>query len=173
MDLSELQKQRDVSNKLTQLFYQCGMKPLEGTEAKILEQVKALGVTASTDAGYLALTQGPDNSGVVPSALAERLRKDNPLLFVADPSRDAVTSKADLERGSDGEIQKAKAQYISKHGFEQWANLPATKEEAKRKAIVPSVTMTKAEYMALPWKERSALCSLGADVITRIMARKG
>lgn len=173
MDVAELQKQADVSRKLTQLFYQCGIKPLEGSEAKILEQVKALGVTASTDAGYLSLTQGPDNSGVVPSALAERLRKDHPLLFVPDPSRDAVTSKQDLERGSDGEIQKSKAAYISKFGIERWNSLPATKEEAKKKAIVPDINMTAREYMSLGWKERAAMCSLGTDVISKIMARKG
>jgi len=47
MDIVELQKQADVSRKLTQLFYQCGMKPLEGSEAKILEQIKAWELAAT------------------------------------------------------------------------------------------------------------------------------
>jgi uncharacterized protein YdbL (DUF1318 family) len=148
------------------------MKPLEGSEAKILEQIKALGVSCDTSAGYLSLTQA-DNSGVVPSALAERLRKDSPLLFVPDPSRDPVTSKADLERGTDGEIQKAKAQFITKFGLEKWNSLPATKEDARKRAVVPDINMTRSEYMSLSFKERSAMCSLGTDVISKIMARKG
>src|SRR5271169_2502868 len=96
---TEMRDALATRNALITQLHQCGMRPLADTEQAIEQWFKARGVTASAPNGYLVLVQS-DGSACVPSSACETLRKEKPELFVPDPSRDAVSSLQDLERGS-------------------------------------------------------------------------
>ena len=173
MNPEELREQIAVRNAIISQLHSCGMRPLADSETAVLDWLKSRGVVASAPNGYLVLTQS-DGSAVVPSAAMETLRKERPELFVPDPKRDAITSRADFERGTASEINHAKATYITKHGLEAYENLPRTKADAERKAVAPSPDMTAREYAQLSRSEKSRLIgAVGINVITKIMARKG
>ena len=111
---------------------------------------------------------------IVPSGMAERIRKELPLLFVPDSKRDAISCKADLERGSAVEISQAKSRYIQQHGLAAWEALPATRAEYELKTAPVNPDMTRAQCMALPFSERVRLSGVFTpEVLARIMERKG
>lgn len=172
MNETEIRQSAAVQNALLKTFHSVGMKPLQDTEGTLLEKLTAMGVTADTSAGYLSLTLA-DGTEVVPSAACERLRKENPLLFVADPKRDAVSSREDLERGTPEEIFKAKSAYIKTAGADAYERLPRTKAEAEVKAAAPSPSMTRKEYLSLNRHDKAQLAGvIGAAGIGKIMARR-
>jgi hypothetical protein len=150
----------------------CGMHPLPNTESAILAWFDSKGVTASAPTGYLVLTQS-DGTAVVPSSACETLRRELPHLFTADPARDTVSSLQDLERGSASEIARAKSQYISKHGLEAYQRLPRTKAQAELVAVPVTLDLTRSQYLALSFSEKSRLAGvIGAAGIGQIMSRK-
>jgi len=172
MNTEQMQKDLQVRNALLQTFHQHGMKPLPDALEPILAKLTELGVTANADAGYLSLTQG--DTAVVPSAACERIRSLLPQLFVADPRRDKVSSREDLERGTPGEIAKAKSDWVKANGMQRWESLPRTKAQAEAKAIVPSAMLTAKEFRLLSRADKAALSGvLGYAGIERIMARRG
>ena len=173
MTTEDMRQQVAVRNAIITQLHSCGMRPLEGSEAAILQWFTSRGVTATAPNGYLVLTQS-DGSAAVPSSACETLRTECPHLFVPDPKRDAITSRADLERGTTLEIARAKSEFINKHGLAAFENLPRTKADAERRAVAPSPDMTAREYAQLSRSEKSRLIgAVGIDAITKIMARKG
>jgi hypothetical protein len=166
---AETRTRAALLNQLNQL----GMRPLPNTEPAILQWFQSKGVTASGEAGYLTLVQS-DGNAAVPSSACETLRKERPDLFASDARRDKISSRQDLERGTNAEIYKAKSDYVKANGLEAWERLPRTKAEAERKSAPVSLDMTRAEYLALSFAEKARLAGvLGADGISKIMARKG
>jgi hypothetical protein len=171
MNEAEIRQQVAVRNAVITQLHGCGMRPLEGSEAAILDWFKGRGVTLSADHGYLELKMA-DGSAAIPSSACETLRRELPHLFVADPRRDEISSLADF-RGTQTEILKAKAAYVSKHGLAAYERLPRTAAEAQRKAVAPSANMTRDEYHRLSLKEKAQLTGiLGPDGIGRIMSRR-
>jgi len=166
---AETRTRAALLNQLNQL----GMRPLPNSEPAILQWFQSKGVTASGEAGYLTLTQA-DGSACVPSSACETLRKECPHLFASDARRDKISSRQDLERGTNQEIAKAKSDYIRANGVDAWERLPKTKVEAERKSAPVSLDMVRSEYLALSFAEKARLAGvLGPDGISRIMARKG
>jgi len=173
MNEVEMKTELATRNALLTTFHQCGMKPLADSETAILAKLKELGVSAEASAGYLSLTT-LDGTAIVPSAACERIRKECPHLFVADPRRDAVSSRADLERGTPQEVSQAKAQFITKNGLAAYEALPKTRAEAERRAVTPSADLTRSEYLSLSFSDKSRLAGvLGSAGIGRIMSRRG
>ena len=159
-----------VLSALRDTFWQHGMRLLPERENDVLAHLRSLGVTASIDAGYLALSQG--STQMVLSAACETVRKQFPQWFVADPRRDAVSCREDLERGTLEDIAKAKSAWIKEHGIAAWTALPQTKAEAEKKSVTPDANMNRAQYLSLPFAERVKLSGiLGPDVISKIMRR--
>jgi len=162
-----------VRNALISQLHQCGMKPLPNSEKTILDWFAGRGVTCSAEPGYLVLTQ-QDGSAAVPSAACETLRKEMPQLFLPDPRRDSIVCLQDMERGTPLEIARAKSAYLKAHGQTSYENLPRTREQAERRAVVPHVDMTRKEYLQLSLSDKSALAgAIGAAGIAKIMSRQG
>jgi hypothetical protein len=173
MNEVELKSASAVRTALLNQLNACGMHALPNTESAILAWFTDKGVTTTAPNGYLVLTQ-TDGSAAVPSSACETLRKERPELFAADAARDKVSSRQDLERGSQSEISKAKAQYIGQHGLAAYEALPKTHREAELKAAPVSLDMTRSQYLALSFSERSRLAgAIGAEGIGRIMGRRG
>ncbi|MFZ0322337.1 MAG: hypothetical protein WAL56_24635 [Candidatus Sulfotelmatobacter sp.] len=171
MNEVEIRQQVAVRNAVISQLNSCGMRPLEGSEAAILAWFQNKGCKLSADHGYLEILQA-DASAVVPSAACETLRKECPHLFVADPRRDEISSLADF-RGTQTEVLKQKASYITKHGQAAYENLPRTAAEAQRKSVAPSANMTAAEYRQLTLKEKAQLTGiLHPEDLAAIMRRK-
>lgn len=167
----EIKKEFALQSALRDAFWLYGMRLLPGKEEDLLAHLRGLGVEADLSAGYLVLTQ--QGTQLVLSQMAETIRKQHAEWFNADPRRDAVSCREDLERGTAAEIATAKAKYIGQHGIASWEALPKTRAEAMRKSATPTASMSKAEYLALPFAERSKLAGIiGASGIARIMARK-
>ncbi|MBZ5722293.1 MAG: hypothetical protein LAO03_18125 [Acidobacteriia bacterium] len=161
-------------NGVLDAFHAHGIKPLDATIGTVVETLATkYGVTASiSDLGHLELTQ--NGSPAVLSTVLEAYRKKHGEQFVADPRRDDVVSRQDLERGTPQEIVQAKAKFIGMHSVEAFENLPKTRDEAQRKAAVPSMDMTKDEYLSLSLKDRSRLVGkIGPEAIGKIMQRRG
>jgi hypothetical protein len=170
---TEMREQLAVRSALLSQLHACGMRPLPDSEAEILRWFADKNVLVSAANGYIELTKD-DGSAAVPSSACETLRRERPELFLADPKRDKVSSRADLERGSQSEISRAKAIYVSEHGLAAWERLPQTKAEAERKAVVPSPDMTAKEYRALPFSDRVRLSGIiGPAGVGKILGRKG
>jgi hypothetical protein len=170
---TEMREQLAVRSALLAQLHGCGMRPLPDSEPEILRWFADKRVVVSAANGYLELTQD-DGSAAVPSSACETLRRERPELFVADPKRDAISSRQDLERGSQSEISKAKALYVSQHGLAAWERLPQTKAEAERQSVAPSPDMTAKEYRALPFSDRVRLSGIiGPAGVGKILGRKG
>lgn len=170
MTTVEMQQLVAVHNALIDAMHAAHVKPLPDTEAKIIDYLTSLGVTATVDpdGGFLRLMQGTTEIAVSPAC--QQIKAKHPEWFVSTPGQGQITSKEDF-RGSPREIQVAKSAYIQKHGLDAWQNLPNTGAEAQRKAIIPSPLMNRKEYLQLTFSERARLASLGPDVISKIMAR--
>jgi hypothetical protein len=170
---TEIRQEQQLRTALRSAFMQCGMRFISpDAEATILAKLKALGVECNATLGYLRMNQGATE--IAPSGMCERLRAELPLLFAPDPKRDAVSSKADLERGSAVEISAAKSQYIREHGLASWEALPATRAQSELQTAPVNPDMTKAQYLALPFSERVRLSGVFTpEVLARIIGRKG
>ena len=168
---AEIRNEQALRGALRSAFLAVGIRPLPDSEATLLAKLQELGVTADVSAGYLKLNQGATEISL--SGACERLRKELPSLFAADPKHDAVSSREDLERGTPLEVARAKTAYIAKFGFEQWANLPQTKKQAEWKSAPVNPDMTKAEWLALPFSERSRLTAVfDQETLGKILVRK-
>ena len=173
MDEVNMKTEMATRTALLNQLNACGMRPLPNTEPEIIKWFADRGVTCDGSHGYLTLTQA-DGNAAVPSSACETLRRERPELFAADAARDKVSSREDLERGSTSEISKAKAQYIGQHGLSAYEALPKTRREAELKAAPVSLDMSRSEYLALSFSERSRLAgAIGAEGIGRIMSRRG
>jgi hypothetical protein len=169
---AEIKNEQELRRALLSAFMQCGMRPLPDSEGALLTKLQELGVTADVSAGYLKLNQAGTEISL--SGACERLRRELPQSFAADPRHDAVSSREDLERGTASEVAKAKSDYISKYGYNAYAALPQTKRQAALQTAPVNIQMTRLEWLALDWKERARLCSiLEPDVIAKIISRKG
>jgi hypothetical protein len=168
----EIRAEQETRRALLSAFLTVGMRPLPNSEGALLAKLQELGVIADLSAGYLKLNQAGTEISL--SGACERLRKELPQLFASDPRHDAVSSREDLERGTAQEIAKAKAAYISQYGYNAYAALPQTKKQAALKTAPVNVSMTRAEWLALPSAERARLCSvLEPDTLAKIISRKG
>ena len=173
MTEAELRADSAVRVALLNQLNACGMHPLPNTETTILRWFAEKSVSLDASHGYLALTQS-DGNAAVPSSACETLRREHPEFFAADATRDKVSCKQDLERGTQTDIYKAKSAYIAQHGLAAWEALPKTKDEAVRKSAPVSLDMTRAEYLALTLSERARFAgAVGAEGVSRIMARRG
>lgn len=169
---AELKNEQELRRALLSAFMTVGMRPLPDSEAALLAKLQELGVAADVSAGYLRLNQAGTEISL--SGACERLRKEMPDKFAADPRHDLVSSREDLERGTVQEIAHAKSSYISKFGYAAFAALPQTKKQAALKTAPVNPSMSRAEWLALPSSERARLCSvLDQDTLGKIMSRKG
>ena len=171
--MSDKEISPELHNGVLDAFHAHGIKPLDAQIGKIVEGLETHGVTAAIgEMGHLELTQ--NGQPAVLSTVLEAYRKKHPTEFVADPRRDDVVSRQDLERGTPAEIVAAKSKFIGMYGTEAFENLPKTRDEAQRKAAVPSMDMTKAEYLSMSLQERSRLAGkIGPAAIGKIMNRRG
>ena len=168
----ELQQDIALRRALVSAFLVCGMRPLDGCEGQLVGKLTALGVVADMSAGYLRLSQL--GSDISLSGACERLRRELPTCFAADPKRDSIASREDFERGSQSEISAAKSKWISEHSLEAWEKLPNTRKEAERRNAPVNADMTRNEWLALPFSERVRLSAvLGPETLQKIMGRKG
>ena len=168
----EIRNEQALRTALKSAFLTIGMRPLPDSEAALLAKLRELGVECDMSSGYLRMNQGATEISL--SGACERLRKELPTLFAADPRHDAVSSREDLERGTPSEIVTAKSKYISQHGYDAYAALPQTKKQAALQTAPVNVSMTRAEWLALDWKERARLCSvLDPETLGKIINRKG
>jgi hypothetical protein len=169
--MDDLKAKLDAQNAALQIFHSVGMKPLSGSMGTITAKLAEFGVTAHrSEHGYPELRLA-DGTAVVPSAAAEKVRAAIPDAFVSDPRRDKFTSKEDF-RGSPTEIAQAKATAISAIGIAKWENLPNTRAEAERRAIVPSPDMNRKDYLSMSRQDRADLSGLiGPEGIQLIMSR--
>jgi hypothetical protein len=167
----DLKDKLDSQSAALQIFHSCGMKPLSGSMDAITAKLAEFGVTAHrSEHGYPELRLA-DGTAVVPSAAAEKVRAAIPDVFVSDPRRDKFTSKEDF-RGSPTEIAQAKAEAIGVIGIAKWENLPKTKAEAERRAVVPNPEMSRKDYLSMSRQDRADLSGLiGPEGIQLIMAR--
>jgi hypothetical protein len=62
-------------------------------------------------------------------------------------------------RQSEG-VAKAKVASISKNGHSAWENLPRTKKQAERQNAPVNPSMIRAEWLALPFSERTRLTAV-------------
>jgi hypothetical protein len=170
---AEIKQEQQLRSQLRTVFLQCGMRfASQDAERTIAAKLTELGVTCDTSLGYLRMTQGATE--IAPSGMAERIRKDLPNLFSADPKRDSIASRQDLERGSASEIASAKSNYIREHGLSAFEALPRTRAEAEIKNTPVNQDLTRAQYLALPFADRVRLSGVfSADTLARIMARRG
>jgi hypothetical protein len=84
------------------------------------------------------------------------------------------SSREDLERGTPQEIAKAKVAFISKNGYSGWETLPQTKKQADRQNPPVNPSMIRAEWLALPFSERSRLTAVSdKETLGKIISRKG
>lgn len=165
----EIRNEFAIRDAVRTAFLMVGMRLLPNAEVAVLEHMRGLGVTASIAKGYLELQQG--TTDLVINKTCETIRQQMPQLFASDPHYDTIASREDFH-GSPSEIAKAKAAYVSKWGLAAWERLPATRAEAERRAVTPSADMNRAQYVALPFSEKSKLAGiLGAEGIRRIMSR--
>jgi hypothetical protein len=169
MNAEEIQNAANVRKTLCSSFLMAGLRLLPDADDSVLSLLSEKGVTATVDATGLHLHQG--QTEMVLSNAFETIRKEHPELFASDPRRDAISCREDFH-GSASEIRSAKAAYIGQYGIAAWERLPVTRAEALQKAAIPRENMSRQEYLALPFKERSALAGIvGAEGIQRIMAR--
>lgn len=154
-----------VLNQLNQM----GLRPLAGSEDKILLWFKDRGVSASAPNGYLVLVQA-DGSACVPSSACETLRKERPELFASSPRFDKISSLEDFNRGTQQEIAKAKSDYIRQHGEAAYTALPRTKEQAELKSAEVSPAMSRREWLACDSKTKSRFISAMGDSATQVVA---
>jgi len=168
----QLKEDLAIRRALNSVFLQCGMRPRPDAESQLLNKLRELGCTLDISSGYLKIFQS--GTEVAPSGAAERIRKDNPQLFAADPKRDAVSSLEDLERGTSKEISQAKSQYIRDHGMSAFAALPRTKVQAAHQNAEVKPDMSRAEWLALPVSERARLSTIfDPATLSKIIARRG
>ena len=169
---AEIRNEQALRSALHSAFMTVGMRPLPDREPTMLAKLKELGCVADVTAGYLKINCAGTEISL--SGACERLRKELPSLFAADPKHDAVSSREDLERGTAQEIARAKTAYIGKFGFEQWAALPQTKKQAQWQSAPVNPDMTKAEWLALPFAERARLTAVfDPQTLGKILSRKG
>jgi hypothetical protein len=169
---AEIKNEQELRRALVSALMQCGMRALPDAEGALLSKLTEFGVTCDTSLGYLKLNQAGTEISL--SGACERLRKECPNCFAADPRHDAVSSREDLERGTALEIAAAKSKYISQFGYNAYAALPQTKKQAALQTAPVNIQMTRLEWLALGWRERAKLCSiLEPDAIARIIGRKG
>ena len=172
MSDAELRNDVAVRGALRAAFLSVGMRPQGDSDGALLNKLSELGVVADMSLGYLRLTQGATEISL--SAACERLRKELPTLFAADPKRDAIASREDLERGTAAEVAHAKSAWISKHGLSAWESLPKTRAEAERKNAPINPDMTRSQWLSLPFAERSRMAGIfDAATIGKIMSRRG
>ena len=168
----EIKKDIAVRKALHAMFLQCGLRPATNSESTILAKFKELGVTFDVSLGYLQMFQA--GTEIVPSGACERIRKELPQLFPADPKRDAVSSLEDLERGTAKEIALAKSAFIKDHGVGAFAALPRTRKQAEHQTAPVNPDMTHAEWLALPISERARLSTVfDPATLSKIIARRG
>jgi hypothetical protein len=169
---AELKNDLAVRTALHATFLQYGMRPQENSTPAILAMLKQLGCTLDMSSGYLRIYQA--GTEIAPSGAAERIRKELPQLFAADPKRDAISSLEDLERGTREEISKAKSLYIKEHGMNAFTALPKTRKQAAHQTAPTTADMTKAEWLALPVSERARLSTVfDPATLSKIIARRG
>ena len=169
----ELEVSPEIYNSVVDAFHAINVKPLDGQVDKIVAALRGKGVgIAVTEQGYVELSMSglPVNHATV----LEAFRKQQPELFTPDPARDEFSSRDQFNRGTDSEIRQAKIAYVKKFGIESWEAMPATKEQAERRAIAPSIDMPASAYMAMTVAEKSRLCGrIGAAAIGKILSRRG
>jgi hypothetical protein len=169
---AEIRNEQALRSALRSAFLTVGMRPFPDSEATMLAKLKELGCTTDLSAGYLKLFQAGTEISL--SGACERLRRELPSLFAADPRHDAVSSREDLERGTSAEVAKAKSAYISQHGYNAYAALPQTRKQAAVKSARVDPSMTKNEWLALPFSERSRLAAVfDQETLGKILSRKG
>lgn len=170
--MDPLQTKQTLEFAAATAAHSAGMKILSGKESEVVAKFIQLGVEPSTsEYGTLELRQG--ETEMVLSKAFEKVRTAAPELFVADPRRDAVTSRQDLERGSPDDILRAKSAWISQHGLSEYERLPQTRAKAEAVALIPSTEMSREEYLRLPVRDKARLAGLkdGDQIIARIMSR--
>lgn len=172
MNTVEIEQQNAVLNATISAAHSCGMKLKQGAEDHLLAAITAKGCTATVGTTGLELRQG--TTEMVISSVFKTLRAEHEDWFVYDPRHaapDDIVCRADFH-GTPQEILQRKARWIREHSNGAYEQLPADRAEAERRAVVPSATMTRAQYLCLSLRDKAQLSGLiGADGVARIMAR--
>ena len=169
MTTDEMKQLAELHGAVLDAFHAARIKPLPDTEQQILDYLQSLGVKASAPNGYLQLEQS--GTQMVVAQACESIRDAHREWFVSDPSRDAIVCREDFH-GSATEIISAKSAWIRKHGLEAWERLPETRALAEKRAVVPSPTMNRQDYLSLDVHSKARLAAaVGIAGIRRIMAR--
>jgi hypothetical protein len=119
----------------------------------ILSKLQASHTLRVSDRGWVTALDRNGNPADFAKLVTDAMLLDNK---IGDPASIAAAVKAGtIELGSKDELTtpEQKVSFIAKYGLAAWEKLPAHRTGA---TVTPSKEMTKAQYLALPLKDRIA-----------------